>query len=453
MTAKLTRREMLKLSASVTAGAILASCTPAAAPTTAPAPAAAATSAPVAVPPKKASGKIVTMWNDNELSKDEIATFMKKYPGLTVEFLTFDEPRLMAMLAAGTAPDHIRAVGLETPYFASKNIWLDQTPYVQASSKIKMDDLLPCNDMNKYKDGLYGIIKDWSPDFSLWINHGMMAAAGIDLPATDKGIDLNWLRETSKKLTKTEGDRTLVYGFDNGVWDGRFLNKAMIDAGGQMWSDSYDKLLLRDNQKAKDFLKFITDWALEKTCTSPINPATDWGGPNFSNGISAIICQGYWYSGMLEQNQSKVVASMFPAWTYTTTKMYNPCGYGASGAISAQSKNPEAAWAFQEYFMTEEPAITRAKSGWGVPSLKSLLPLMPQTGDFRAPLYKLTMELAATGLPPLPANPFARLAAFDQPNAKYQEMYLRKEISFDDYIGKVEDEVNATVSDEISRRL
>jgi multiple sugar transport system substrate-binding protein len=416
MTAIITRRDMLKLSVSLTAGAILAGCAPAASPTEAPAevteptkpaekPEEKAVEDPTAVPAKKVGGKVVTMWNDNELSEAERDIFTQKYPGFTLEFLTFDEPRLLAMLAAGNPPDHIRTVGLETPYYASKKIWLDQTPYIQASSKIQMDDLLPANDMNKFEGGLYGIIKDWSPDFSLWINHGMMADAGIALPALDKGINVEWLRETSKKLTKTEGDRTLVFGFDNGVWDGRFLNKAMIDAGGQMWSESYDKLLLRDNQKAKDFLKFITDWALEKTCTSPINPATNWGGPNFSNGTSAIICQGYWYSGMLEQNQSKVVAQMYPAWTYTTDKMYNPCGYGCSGSISTQSKNPDAAWVFQEYFMTEDPAIARAKGGWGVPVFKSQLSMMPQTGDFRAQLYKTTMVLAETGLPPLPASP------------------------------------------------
>jgi multiple sugar transport system substrate-binding protein len=455
MTAKLTRREMLKLSASLTAGAILASCAPAAAPTTAPAQAAEATKAPepAAAAPKKAEGKIVAMWNDNELVEAERKLFMQKYPNFTLEFLTFDEPRLMAMLAAGNPPDHVRIVGLETPYFASRKIWLDQTPYIMASTKIKMDDLLPVNDMNRYEGGLYGIVKDWSPDFSLWINHGMMAEAGIALPARDKPISVEWLRDTSAKLTKKEGDRTLKFGFDNGIWDGRFLNKAMIDSGSQMWSDSYDKVQLRDNPKAKDFLKFLTDWAKEKTCTSPINPATDWGGPNFASGLSAIICQGYWYSGFLEQNKSEVKAQMYPAWSYGGDKMYNPCGYGCSGAITRGSKNPDAAWAFQEYFMAEEPAITRAKSGWGVPALKSQLELMPKDGDFRGPLYEMVNSQVKAGLPPLPASPFARMAAFDQPNAKYQEMYLRGEISFEDYIGKVEDETNATISDEIQRRI
>jgi ABC-type glycerol-3-phosphate transport system substrate-binding protein len=138
MTAIITRRDMLKLSVSLTAGAILAGCAPAASPTEAPAevteptkpaekPEEKAVEDPTAVPAKKVGGKVVTMWNDNELSEAERDIFTQKYPGFTLEFLTFDEPRLLAMLAAGNPPDHIRTVGLETPYYASKKIWLDQT--------------------------------------------------------------------------------------------------------------------------------------------------------------------------------------------------------------------------------------------------------------------------------------------------------------------------------------
>jgi multiple sugar transport system substrate-binding protein len=454
MTAKVSRREMLKMTASVTAGAILASCAPKTTPTTAPAEVVKpAEEKPAAVPAKKASGNIVTMWSDNELVEAERKLFMEKYPDFTLEFLTFDEARLMAMLAAGTPPDHVRIVGLETPYFASRKTWLDQTPYIAVSTKIKADDLLPVNDMNRYQGGLFGIVKDWSPDFALWINEDHLAEAGIDLPARDKPISVEWLHDTSTKLTKKEGDRVLRFGFDNGVWDGRFLNKAMIDSGGQFWSKDNDKIVLRDNPEAKEFLKYITDWALEKTCTSPINPAPDWGGPNFASGLSSIICQGYWYSGFLEQNKSQVKGQMYPAWSWGGGKMYNPCGYGCSGAITRESKNPEGAWIFHEYFMAEEPAITRAKSGWGVPALKSQLELMPKDGDFRGPLYEMVVQQTEAGLPPLPVSPFCRMAAFDQPNAKYQEMYLRGEITFDDYIGKVEDEVNATIADEIARRV
>ena len=102
--------------------------------------------------------------------------------------------------------------------------------------------------------------------------------------------------------------------------------------------------------------------------------------------------------------------------------------------------------------MFEEPAIARAKSGWGLPSFKSQFDLLPREGEFRSTLYQTVRQQADAALPSLKISPYARMAAFDQPNAKYQEMYLRGEISFEDYIGKVEDEANATIQDEIERR-
>lgn len=102
--------------------------------------------------------------------------------------------------------------------------------------------------------------------------------------------------------------------------------------------------------------------------------------------------------------------------------------------------------------MFEEPAIARAESGWGVPSFKSQLDLMPREGEFRSTLYETVMQQADAALPVLKISPYARKAAIDQPNSKYQEMYLRGEISFDDYIGRVEDEANATIQDELERR-
>lgn len=449
-TEKMNRRDFLRMSAIAAAGTALIGCT-AVLPASAPASSGEASPGEAGAP-AKAQGKIVIMWNDNEVVEADRQLFMQKYPEIELEFLSFDETRFMAMLAAATPPDHVRAKAIETPYTASRNIWLDLGPYIDASSKIKWDDLHPVNEMNRYDGKLYGIVKDWSPDFSLWINHDHLQEAGLELPARDQPVDLVWLHDASAKLTKREGDRTLRFGFDNGVWDGRFLQKAMIDAGTQMYSPEFDKVVLRDNPKAQEFLKFITDWAKEKTMSSPINPAPDWGGPNFASGLSSIICQGYWYSGFLEQNQSKVNGQMYPAWSYAGGALYNPCGEGTSGSIPRESKNPDAAWVFQEFFMFEEPAIARAKSGWGLPAFKSQFDLLPREGEFRSTLYETVRQQADAALPSLKISPYARMAAFDQPNAKYQEMYLRGEISFEDYIGKVEDEANATIQEEIERR-
>src|SRR5690348_2985454 len=61
-------------------------------------------------------GKAVTltvMYKSNELTKDHIADFQSKNPGITVNFIEYDSTRLNAMLTSGEPPDFVRmpAVG------------------------------------------------------------------------------------------------------------------------------------------------------------------------------------------------------------------------------------------------------------------------------------------------------------------------------------------------------
>ena len=75
--------------------------------------------------------------------------------------------------------------------------------------------------------------------------------------------------------------------------------------------------------------------------------------------------------------------TMLPAPTFYGKLRINPTIGAAGTAIAASTKNPDAAWKLFEYYHSGEPAIARAKSGWGVPALKSLYPLMPQQTAFQ----------------------------------------------------------------------
>jgi ABC-type glycerol-3-phosphate transport system substrate-binding protein len=195
----------------------------------------------------------------------------------------------------------------------------------------------------------------------------------------------------------------------------------------------------------------MVDWAKEMTITSPLNPGPSGGTTNFSNGISAMVNQGYWFSGRLENAESPVNAQMYPTWSFMDESRYNPCGYGCSGSITRLSKVPDGAWLFNEFFMFEEPAVARAKNGWGVPGFMSHFQYMPREGDFRGPLYELIMQQVEVALPAIPTNPFIKLQTFDQPYNKYLELHLKDEITFDEFMQKIEDEVNTAIADSIKR--
>ena len=175
MSKKLSRRDMLKYSASILAGTVLASCAPAAQPTAAPAPAeptkapepakveptattAAAPAAPAeptattAAVAKAVEGHVVIMHQTNEFSKDQIDAFQKDNPGITVELIDItgqDLTRFYAMYAAGTPPDLVRVQAPSIPQFLARKLLYDLTPYFETSQLTKMDDLMPANDNYK----------------------------------------------------------------------------------------------------------------------------------------------------------------------------------------------------------------------------------------------------------------------------------------------------------------
>src|SRR5262245_30700178 len=153
----LSRRSFLRLLAVGAGGSILAACgganpaaeeptggaanaTSAPAATAAPAP----TSAPAATAAPAATGeavKLTVMYQQNELSDDEIKQFMSANQGITVERIDSDATKFKAMLTAGTPPDLFRTQGPVVPNLVERKIVLDLNNYFQTSSALKLDDL------------------------------------------------------------------------------------------------------------------------------------------------------------------------------------------------------------------------------------------------------------------------------------------------------------------------
>ena len=84
-----------------------------------------------------------------------------------------------------------------------------------------------------------------------------------------------------------------------------------------------------------------------------------------------------------------------------------------------------------EFYNGGQPSIDRAKSGWGVPGLKSQLEMIPQNTDFQKQAYKVLQGELALNDAPMQFNPF--LGENQVPNSfnKYVEMALKGELEFD----------------------
>jgi len=478
MVSKISRRAMLKLIVSAGAGAVLASCTPASPSpqvvevtkevtkevikevqvTTAPQ----ATTPPeptLTAAPQKVTGNVVVMHFRHEFTEDQMKAFMDEHPGITLEFVDgTDLTKFYAMYAAGSPPDLVRVQAPSIPQFLARKLLYDLTPYFETSSVLKMDDLMPANDLYKAESPLkigtgkiYGMVKDFSPDSTVYINKKIFEDAKIPALDDTKAMTMDEITQYAKTATKKEGDRILIfgYGYETG-WVDRFWMNHLAEKGLNLYSDGYDKIILAGNEETVKVVKWYYDMAKEKLTYSAINPSpAGWMGTDFTAGQLAMCQYGFWFSAMAEGDNTKGLLAMMPAPTWAGQRRDGTIT--ATGMImTAATQVPDAAWLAFEYYNGGQPAIDRAKSGWGVPGLKSLLDLIPQQSEFQKQCNKVLRGELALNTPPLQFNPFLGETQVATAYAKFLEQSLKGQMTFEEMLTKIEEEVNAAIKDGIS---
>jgi multiple sugar transport system substrate-binding protein len=464
MNKKLSRRDVLKLSGPLVAGALLAACTtpeateaPVTLPTAPPteAPVTPPTEAPVAKP---IEGTVVFMHRRKEFSEEEQAAFEAKYPGVKVELVEDDPTRLFAMLAAGAAPDLYRCQAPSIPQFLARRMIKDLTPYFEASSIVKLDDLNSFNDYYKANSPLeigsgkiYGMCKDASPDNTLFINTALYEAAGLPIPDDTKALTYAEVAQNALATKALDGDRVVNFGYSGNAefWSDRQWMVMLAETGGKLYTDQFDQITFGDDAKA--IVQWFADLAKENASISPRNPSPNyWGGGDFGAGILSQLQHGYWMMQSAETDATRGKVKMLPAPTWAGTRM-DPTITATGMVMLDKGANPDAAWLLFEFYNGDEPAVARAKGGWGVPALKSLVPLLPQETDYNKQCFNVLEGELALGTPPVQFNPFIGESTVLNSYLKFLDQVLKDQISFDDMIKNVTDEVNLAILEGIDR--
>src|SRR5215212_8273641 len=450
---------------------------PAAQPAATPAPAAqvaaptAAAQAPVAPaatptppPPQlKAGQKLVTfMYNRTEISEQEQAAFTEKYPDIETYLVTSDLVALMAMTAAGTPPDFYRVQAPDIPTFILRKMARDLTESFKSSPLIKLDDLAEANKNYMFDDNLkvgsgkiYGMVKDWSPDLALFFNKKHLEAGGVTIPSDDTILTYDQVMDMARKAQKKSGERVEVLGIGGAMnnWFDRVVEVQLNMVGSSLWDDSFDQVRLQ-TPEAKKVLQFWHDISKENLTFNPLNPITI-GSPSdyFVRGQIAIAQYGYWFSGRVNQTDTireDVVMLPTPKWG---DKYFDPTVTATGALMHTQTKVFDEAWKLYEWFHAGDQAIVRAKSGWGVPGLKSYYQYMPKATSFKQQVQKvLATELHRTDTT-VRYNPYINqsqqvaLNSFTGPWNKYLEQVLRNQMTFDQLLQNLEKDVNASIKE------
>jgi multiple sugar transport system substrate-binding protein len=442
------RRAFLRRLGAVAGAAVLAACSSSAPAVEQP------TAAPEATAgaPAAASGTVTLklLYNQNEFSDDELKIFTDANPNIKVERLPEgDAAQLNAQLADGNGPDVFRTEGRFIPHLANQKVVLSLNDYFNSSGKLKADDLSPASAYYTYQGNSYGMPKDWSPDHSMFVSNAAFEDAGVDAPQPDNVLRYADLAVLAGKLLKKDGDKIvrMGWGYEYG-WFVRTVQRIMAEQGEKLYKDDFSAMTLKQSRSAIDALKFFYDVSREGVTWSPLNPSPGGIGDDFVKGALGIVSYGYWFSGWLAGAQDSPVAgkvTMLPAPTFYGKLRINPTIGAAGTAIAASAKNPDAAWKLFEYYHSGEPAIARAKSGWGVPALKSLYPLMPQQTAFQRQVLAVLQDELKHADYVLDVNPYYEDSVFNVSWVSNLEKALRDEISFDQLVENIERECNTAI--------
>jgi len=464
-TKKLSRREFLKLSGVAAAGAVLASCgKPTPEPTVAPtkAPDTGTTVEPTPAPTAKPapSGPVVLMHRpgNNEWSDQNLADFNAAYPDIQVELVKDDQVRLFAMLAAGTPPDLYRCQAPFIPQSLARKLIYDLTPYFEASSVLKLDDLAPANNYYKANNPLeigtgpiYGMCKDWSPDDTVFINTALYEQAGLPIPDDTKPLTYDEVYQNAKATAKITGDKVESFGYSGNIewWIDRQLMVMLAEKDVKLFSDQFDAINLGDDAKA--VLQYFVTMADENLSISPRNPSPNWwGGGDFSAGILSQLQHGYWMMSSAETDTTRGKIKMLPAPTWAGQR--RDCTITATGMVMmAKGANHDAAWALFEFYNGGKAAVDRSTTGWGVPALKSLVSNLPQDTDYHKQCYNVVQGELALDTPPVQFNPFIGENTFNDSWQKFLDQVLKKQITVDDMVKGIAGEVNTAIREGIDR--
>ena len=393
---------------------------------------------------------LTVMYASNELTKEHIADFESKNSDIKIQLIENDEARLNAMLSSGKPPDLVRGAAVGSANNNARGLALNLDPYLDKSTVLKKDDLLPVNDNWRW-DGkrigagpYYGITKDWSQDATLWYNKALFAQAKVPELSTTEPVTYDQLLDLARKLAVQKDGKTVTYGL--GVeWQWGLsgpLYSMVLSQGGRIYNDELTETDLT-TVEAKRALQWLVDLAQSGAAPSSLNPLPDGADlSTFMAGRMAVTQDGYWYGGNFIKAPADLQANirMAPA-PVMGNRRVSPC-YGGQGAwIPAKAKNKDAAWKLMEYFMAGPPAEERATSGWGLPALKSLLPKLPQGQPYQQEAYKTAQAELAYNVP-MPDSPYVTTTAWINTLNQYVDQAVRKTVTVDVAAQKVTEDIN-----------
>ncbi len=326
--------------------------------------------------PPAATGPVeisMMMWGDPaelEVWNQIVADFHQANPNITVKVEVSDWDsywtKLKTLLSASTPPD---VFAMDAPLYLdyqSRGVLLNLQPYLDKNPDMLKGVYPQTLEAYKTADGMYGLPRDFQT-IVLFYNKDMFDAAGVAYPTASWTYDD--LRNAAKSLTKVGADgKTTQYGFYADPWDMELIwSEAIWAYGGDVISADHTKTLIGE-PNARQAWQFLHDMMFVDKSYPDTNVAGEYGGDPFLAGAAAMTTIGHWaVPGYADANFKWDVAPM-PKGPAGQATSVNSAGF----VVGKASKNPDAAFEFLKYVVSEPAQKRLAQLGFACPVLQSV---------------------------------------------------------------------------------
>jgi multiple sugar transport system substrate-binding protein len=298
--------------------------------------------------------------------------FQAANPNITVNVEVSDWTdywtKLNTLLAANTPPD---VFAMDAPLYLdyqSRSVLLNLQPYIDKAPGL-LDGFYPITlEAYKLPDGYYGMPRDFQT-VVLFYNKDMFDAANVAYPTADWTYDD--LRAAAKSLTlDTNNDGTIEqWGFTSDLWDMElFWSEAIWSWGGEVINADHSQTLIGE-PIAREAWQFMYDLMFTDMSMPDTNTSGQYGGDLFQAGIAAMTTIGHWaVPGYATVEFKWDVAPMPISPSGGRATSVNSAGF----VLAKDSKNPDAAWEFIKYCLSQTGQTRLTELGLAIPVLESV---------------------------------------------------------------------------------
>lgn len=292
-----------------------------------------------------------------------IAGFEAENPNIKVEYeiVSYNDyfTKLQTVIASGTGPDTFELNYETFVTYASKDVLLDLTSYINEDNFDVNIYNKKALDAFKFNGKQYGLVESFS-NVVLFYNKDLFDGAGLDYP----DASWNWDKEleVAEKLTDKE----------NGIW-GTYspiqfweFYKTIEQNGGKIFNEDKTEVIINSENNVETL-----QWMIDKSSKYEVTPSEaqmsgQSDGDLFKDGKIAMLRTGIWMFDSFKDADFQWDIALEPG---NTQKSHHFFSNGV--AINKDSENAEASWKWIKYFTSNSDATQiRIDSSWELPAIE-----------------------------------------------------------------------------------